>query len=630
MSSLESLPEDVKRLICDELAATESQSLRILWQVSRTWHAVAEPFVYRGLDWAVNLGDGPSPKFDARRLVEDDVAKKYLEHARYIHIHTTFYPRSLYSNDSTDEDTSTEKAPWTGLSPIRPSFNLSEPISPNFDSVFSSDGENKRSEAEAVWKPVVTALSRFKHFTDIVLQIRSRFPPNLMAVIERYHKTCRLHLRNFRFKSLHEDVTDPDERALACSQNLHSLSIKYVYRDSRGTDDHNDAAALRTVALSKNLKHVRMLGCRPASSPMLARSRGRPVEPWKGFIPAIEDVNDHEGFTQAKTKLESLSFLGYRKNVDIKKLGRWEQIADLSHLRALSCSTGKEDFLRLVAAQHNFPRLEDLGLTLEPNKRDNLEGWEPAVEQFFASLAPLTSLRLSGHIHGPLINVIVERHGATLEELSLKPYTDAYDMPSSTFRITTLIMELLGSTAPKLASLNLTLKRSMGDRTETRCYEALGNLQNLKHVKLSLDCSNPSAWNLTPEEDWDDFDKATQTDSGSNPKYYNGHLKAAIVNSALDEDLVRQIWDVINENRTKDTVQTLDIYTYGGSSFSNSHPGDLMNIVQHVSRHYTITANATVGGDIEIVEVSKKQREERDASQRKHEQVMLEKWGHKG
>ena len=83
MAGLENLPEDVKRLICAEVAASESQSLRQLWQVSRTWHAVTEPFVYRGLEWAVNLfAEGSLAKRDARRLAEDDVGNKYLEHVR--------------------------------------------------------------------------------------------------------------------------------------------------------------------------------------------------------------------------------------------------------------------------------------------------------------------------------------------------------------------------------------------------------------------------------------------------------------------------------------------------------------------------------------------------------------------
>lgn len=77
MANLESLPEDVKRLIADEL--DKCHSVRPLWQVSKAWSAVAESFVYRGLAWAVNRKDS-SIRGDAERLLSD--ASKFLEHAR--------------------------------------------------------------------------------------------------------------------------------------------------------------------------------------------------------------------------------------------------------------------------------------------------------------------------------------------------------------------------------------------------------------------------------------------------------------------------------------------------------------------------------------------------------------------
>jgi hypothetical protein len=79
MATLQNLPEDVKRLVCAELEKV--QSVRPIWQTSKTWRAAAEAFVYRGLTLAVS-----SKEFlveDAQRLIEDEVARKYLEHARY-------------------------------------------------------------------------------------------------------------------------------------------------------------------------------------------------------------------------------------------------------------------------------------------------------------------------------------------------------------------------------------------------------------------------------------------------------------------------------------------------------------------------------------------------------------------
>lgn len=103
-----------------------------------------------------------------------------------------------------------------------------------------------------------------------------------------------------------------------------------------------------------------------------------------------------------------------------------------------------------------------------------------------------------------------------------------------------------------------------------------------------------------------------------------------MVNSALDEDLVRQIWDVINERQTKNTLRTLKIHTYGGSAFGDIHSGDLSTIVEHVSRSYLVTANPGIEGGIEIVELSKRRRETIDAKSRNFDRKMIEKWGEKG
>lgn len=514
-----------------------------------------------------------------------------------------------------------------------PTFSLDESITPRFSEVFTTDVAVDRERATEMWKSFIAVLPHFKHLTDLVVQLPSGLPPGLLAAIEEHHPACRLHLWNFRFKSLQDNFTDSDERALATSPNLHSLNIMYMYRDSNGVDDHNGAAALRTIALAPNLKHVKMLGCRPASSPALHRAMGRALEEWKGFVPPIEEAREKK----VKTKLESLAFVCYNNSLNCAKLEKWSAIADFSKLKVLSCAIGDKELLKQVALYETFPHLQELKLILEPKKQDDLGDWQPLVEQFFTLMNPLRSLVLSGTLHGPLLDAIADRHGATLQELALHPFADGYDMPGPPLRITAPVMEMLAAKCQRLAILNLTLRRSAGDRTESRCYEALGTLPQLRRLSLKLDCTNASAWDLKPEEDWDDFDKTTLTHAGSNPKMYNGYLKRAIINSALDETLVQEIWSVINKNRFqgKPTLESLNIHTYGGSSFGNSHPGDLMDICSHVSRSYCVTRTdkekyGEEGSGILIAELSKERREERDKESKKHEQNMLEKWGHRG
>ena len=121
---------------------------------------------------------------------------------------------------------------------------------------------------------------------------------------------------------------------------------------------------------------------------------------------------------------------------------------------------------------------------MEPSIRDDLPRWQRALEDFISSLDSLVSLKLSGTLHGSLLSAITASHGQTLEELVLNPYAHGYDMPSPPYRVSTADFELLASNCPRLRSLSLTLKRTMGDRTETRFYEAIST--HLIHFSLQI------------------------------------------------------------------------------------------------------------------------------------------------
>ncbi|CAI6339190.1 unnamed protein product [Periconia digitata] len=630
MTNLDDLPGDVKRLITAELYKSEADPA--IRKVSRVWHDLAEPFIYRGLAWAVDL---ETLKEDAKRLfTKDDLASKFLEYARYIHISDTpyRYPEPGPSDEdcrlSDISDASIQPACFAGLSVLPRNFDLDEPAYPEFDEVIIGNHGRDREAAERVWEPFVSAFARFRYLTDIVFQSSHPIPPGFMASIEKHHPTCRLHMRSFRFQSLNEAVTDLDERALAMSKNLHSLSIKCATRQSTGMADHNGAAALRTMELAPNLKHVRWLGCRPASSFHLYQARGQPLPRWDGFVPAI--INS-EGQHRQKLQLESLSFLGYDDYLHETKFAIWDKLVDFSHLKSLTFSTHGEAFLNHITTHDVFPNLKSLGLTLTQTEAQQTDpaGWQTAIEHFTESLRPLSSLHLHGTIHPKLLETIASTHGETLRELAIHPYSNGYNTTGPPLRLTPAMLTSLASQSPHLTTLTLTLKRSMGDRTETACYEALSTLPSLKHLTLGLDCQNPRQRDLAPDPTWSDFDKATQTAPGASPKEYNGHFKIAIVNSALDEYLVRDIWDVLNRRRrAPERLQSFTVHTFGGSAFGSSHPGDLMAIVQHISRKYR--AVALNDGGVKVTEMLRKKREEMDATQRAHEKVMIDKYGNKG
>ena len=379
---------------------------------------------------------------------------------------------------------------------------------------------------------------------------------------------------------------------------LHSLSVLSTWRDSDGNDDHNSAAAIRTVGLAPNLKHVRMLGCRPASSSRLHSSLCRVKQEWKGFIPPLEAVN--------KASLESLSFCGYADNLGQSGLNEWNNHTDFTMLRRFSFSITNSDVLSHFMAGDGLSHLEELSLTLRQNRTD--ENFKAVAEAFFTHLNPLRILNVSGTLHEELVTRICQQHGGTLKKLSLRPYEDHYNMAGPPLRIQESQVRTIAVHCSQLSDLNIRIKRTRGDKTETRCYEALGALRHLKSAGIHLDCSNPS-----------------------NARDDGPQLETALVNSAIDEALVTSIWDTICAGSDDHTLESLRITSGGGSSFGNTHPGDLMTIVNNLSRNYQITK--TVKSDISelvVVELTKEGRERMDEMQRKHEETMMEKWGHKG
>ncbi|KAJ4296353.1 hypothetical protein N0V90_006398 [Kalmusia sp. IMI 367209] len=626
MATLQNLPEDAKRLICEALYHESIELVRSLWQVSKAWRAVAEPFVYRGL--ALVVVSKEAIKEDAKKLMENEFARKYLEHARYVYL-TTKILQWIAKGDKADAIT-------TNFGPLPPDFSLHEPITPVFNDIFTTDREEERgihiSDPEEdrevlrqTWEPIITLIAQFKNLSDIVIQLQTRMPPDLVATVAEHYPKCRVHLRDFRYKSLHNNVTDPDERSLAISTNLHALSIMYMYRDTDGVEDHNGAAALHTVALAPNIKHVRMLGCSPAVSIKLYQAKERPLKPWKGFIPPIDESRSQN---RAKAKLETLGFTGHNDELTLQRLARWEAVADFSSLEVLACSIGSPSVLHHLSISGTFPSITSLTMSLQPRAdSDDFSRWYPTVENLFAVLNPLKILNLFGTLHSQLLVIIADRHGSTLQGLSLIPYADLYIMPKP-MRITAKDIGVLAAGCPRLTRMLLLLKRSMGDQTETRCYEAIGAFKNLERLQLRLDCTDTSEWEQRPETWFDAYDIDTQTHEGSMPESYNGYmkyLKRAIINSALDETLARQIWSVVNCTRNKSSLKSMELKTFGGSMLDNSPSGGLTEIVSHVSRAYHVSRIENGNDDVNIVELSKEGREFRDKRSRESYQRSKEK-----
>lgn len=298
---------------------------------SRSSRELTAPLIYRYLKFKVStpakLAD------DVKELGTPRVGSLYLQHARHIMLkgcmsleeRGEFKMRDYHDLNDDDDDDGEQQ---NNVKPFQPgtNFALEEPLYVPFSRTFSVDGpKNDRDADTAAWQPFVSLLGSFQRLNDLIWDCRGRFPPALLDTLVQYHPHCRLHARKFRFLSLHEPATDPDELALVNSPNLYSLSSVVVYRDSSGKDDFNIEAARRTITAAPNLKHFRLLGASPASSPYLARARGIPRKVWAGFQPSPP--------RNEKASLESFSTIGDQETISLTELNLWSARVDLRSLK---------------------------------------------------------------------------------------------------------------------------------------------------------------------------------------------------------------------------------------------------------------------------------------------------------
>lgn len=581
MATLESIPEDIKHLICAEL--DDRASIRTLWCLSRSWRQVAEPYVYRAFVWTVLPTEGPGDT--ARHLKDDPQGGKYLRHARYLEI-VHGQPGSVALATNTE--------PFTLLETLCPS-----PPDPD---EYYDDIKQDRQTAERFWKPLLEVIPQFYCLHDLILHLPDRFPPGLVAAMEGNHPLCRIHLRHFRFESLGEHLDECHEWALISSPNLHSMNAMV---DDWRSRDFNDYAALHTIGLAPNLKHVRILAKPPRGATRIYSS----LEDWQACLPPLPEP------ILPFNKVQTLALLG------LADLFEWSEITEritscaltFPQLRALRFNCSDYEDLEKLARNRPFPKLLKLDMRMRPSTllfpseeaiRERSNTFQSAVGGFVGSLNSLHTLSLSGCLEGLLLEPIVENHGSSLTTLNFESEGRTLRNLESPALLSVRDLNLLAKKCSNLVRLKLEVRRSLGDRLETAVYEALGSMSKLEHLHIRLHCYNPTLWRAKPDETWDEFDSTPAPLCAHAMKYYR-NLKDVILNGAVDEHLARAIWDIINRRRGANGLKSLELEPINMRVYGPWRWIPEMDIIlEHVRRHWQLIADTAVKGGVVFRDVT--------------------------
>ncbi|PGH23175.1 hypothetical protein AJ80_02812, partial [Polytolypa hystricis UAMH7299] len=323
----------------------------------------------------------------------------------------------------------------------------------------------------------------------------------------------------FSLRSLIQDRPhniDTDEFALATSPCLHSIAAIEPLYDSGGKINYNEEALLQMVAASApGLKFVCL------SSDVRHWRAATPRTPWPGFFVNLQPGQiEPPRPARSRGSLESLIFDNSRyDSTQTGEITTWSKHTDFSKLRCLEFDRIPVDTLRTLtqlAEDGQLKSLHTLIFLLEPYPCETMPLLDEYTGSLLQALPPLRNLGLRACVADKVFTALLTHHGPALHTLDFK---QSYE-----FALTHTHISLLQQHCPNLRAVTLRVRRSQGDKNETRIYRTLGKLAHLHSADLSFDIGVGNV-NLENPSDLDIHD--------------------ILINAAIDESLARSIFDVI-------------------------------------------------------------------------------------
>ncbi|KAK3904430.1 hypothetical protein C8A05DRAFT_13686 [Staphylotrichum tortipilum] len=416
----------------------------------------------------------------------------------------------------------------------------------------------KKAQNKA-WLPFARFLAQIPGLKDLVYSLTHQLPRCVLDILHQHHPRCRLHVRIFSLRSLYQDLKDqhaidPDELALASSPCLYSIHLTYrPYDLDRRFNFNLDAVRQMVAGYAPNLKRVRLHV--PYSTPLECLPPKDTNIPWMGFPLLSPEQSLTEPTPPPLAHLETLAVSGWISGPE--QLSSWRHRTDFSCLQHFDfgCRLSPDHLTTLasMAADGKFQSLRSLGLrvTAENPSLNIPAALDEPASLFLQALAPLETLRLTGHFSTLTLRALLSRHGASLRTLHLLPDRKrpaeifTYGSPKShipLFYDTTAVINQLAVSCPALRTLALIVQRHGGGPAEVMSYRALARFPRLERALLFLDCRVLPAQLLGPvmtAAEEGEAEEAAESD----------WVREVLRNCAVDEPLARAIFGEIKAAR---------------------------------------------------------------------------------
>lgn len=507
-SEFETLPTEILQDVCAILDTDHPTSLLAFALANKHCYSVASTVLFRTVKLAIPDSEGGHAPFQfveglQTRLLRDDAFK---------HVRRLILCPAEHSSTQGDW-------PYTTLEPCERAFKNDTGLNSCWD-VFTSQwrDRNRATIAERDWEPVLRLVERLSGLADLYWICHERLPLRLLQALDSKMRLCRLHHYNFKLESPTGGPLTSYDQALIASPSLYSIG---------NIDEHIAGLQTARSIRSPNLKRVYLVfDC--------------------AAIPR-DDIRGHEH--------QNVRYLVPREVIDMDGWGGVPVPLSIVRAEAL----GDWSALRVLALHHpidahdlpppgDFPLLDTL--TYNCGVDANLTPWDK-LSDFLRNLPRLGTLEM---IHWHRSVSFTPALNSNLRTLTLNTW-DIFDGP----RLRNDHIHQLPDLCPNIESLDIEIRRSRGDASEVACYRSLGRLLRLQELCIHLDASPPlciptsadgpsDATYDTAIGSWFDKQDAEYL-PGSLKPYRQGHVRDALINLAIDEDLARAIFQVINSTK---------------------------------------------------------------------------------
>lgn len=518
-TNFDNLHSELIGRVCEYLDETHPASLLAFSQASKTCYAIASTLLFRTIKFTIS---------DAQQLVQDVekwetilIRESGFRHVRRLILHCATEDTKQRGQGYLSLDPCERYEDDSGLRSCWDLYNSYHFIFHNFD---------ESSMTKNGWEAVRRLMQQFSGLVDVFYACPVQFPKCLLHTLHTDLPRCRLHDYTFHL-NLGEESFDQRELALAASHCLYSIGGLNLAAEGATWDlaRHHASRLKEAHLLLPGDEEINV--DQQDNSPHEDGGRMRPRMPLENFHLI------RPAFPETPLSFSTVS---------------WAVHGDFTALRVLKLDLVITNLDDLPAAK-NFPMLESL---VFPCARATRKEYWKTLLTFLHDLPRLSTLQIKDWARSVSF---VPGLNSSLRYLDFSTRVHLFGEPMKDDHI-----RQLADNCPNLEELTVEIRRSRGNANEVSLYRALGRLRRLQHLTLHLDASPPGLDSTveffdpngelishgTMIEPWFDTGDAKTVDGPLRP-YRQGHIYDALVNSAIDSDLARSIFDVVNNTKAE-------------------------------------------------------------------------------